>query len=406
MSTSAAEIVHVPQLDLSSASAPAVHVLFLIDQLCGTGGAETALLNTVRWLPRERFRSTVMAFKLDPSFALLKEFPCPVKVIPLRRTYDWNAVRMGLQLSRFIRGEKVEIVHTFFASADLWGGLVAKLSRRPVIISSRRDMGILRTGKHHRAYRTLAPVYDKVLTVSDQVRRYSIEQDGLRPDKVATIYNAVDLHRFPLRQPENVEEFRKRLGLADASHVIATVGNLRRVKGLDVLVRAAALVCREFPRAIFVVAGGSDPAEPELRQDLETLVRELGIGNNVRFLGSVADVIALLQASDLFCLLSRSEGFSNAVVEAMACGLPCVATRVGGNGEAVEHERTGFLVESEDYQSAASRICELLRDPENAVHLGANSRSFVEGHFTPDIVTSQLVKTYEELLHARASHRR
>jgi glycosyltransferase involved in cell wall biosynthesis len=377
-------------------SAERAHVLFLIDQLCRKGGAEGALLNMVRWLPADRFRCSVMTFRTDSNLPLLAEFPCRVQVLPLQCSYGWNALRTGLRLARFIRREKVDIVHTFFPSSDLWGGIVAKLSRRPILISSRRDMGFLRGARHRVAYRALQGMFDGVLAVSEQVRKVSIEQDGLAPGRVKTIYNAVDPER--LRASVVARDVRERLGLGDASHVIASVGNLRRVKGFDVLLRAAALVCREYPGAVFVVAGGEDPAEAQGRRDLEALSSALGIAGKVRFVGPLDDVVPLLKASNVFCLLSRSEGFSNALVEAMACGLPCVATRVGGNGEAIEDGRSGFLVESEDHAAAAARILELLRDPVRAIGIGENAQTVVARRFTPRIVTAQLVELYEKLL--------
>src|SRR5215468_11699663 len=143
---------------LAPHSTSQAHVLFLIDELCGKGGAELALLNTVCSLP-QRFRCSVVTFRLNPNLPLLAEFPCPVKLMPLRRTFDWNAMMMAARLSRYIRHERVDVVHTFFASADLWGGIVAKLSRRPLLISSRRDMGFERARKHRIAYRALRGMF-------------------------------------------------------------------------------------------------------------------------------------------------------------------------------------------------------------------------------------------------------
>jgi glycosyltransferase involved in cell wall biosynthesis len=374
------------------------HILFLIDELCGKGGAESALSNTLRWLPTDRFRCSVIAFRVDPCLPMLADFPCPVQVLPLRRTYDWNAVKRAAQLASFIHKEKVDIVHTFFASADLWGGLVAKLSWRPVLISSRRDMGFLRRPKHRLAYRVLGPIFDHVLTVSDGVRRFSIEQDRLNPAKVSTIHNAVDMQSYA--QP-TVSAARERFGIAEATHVIASVGNIRHIKGFDVVIRAAALVCLEFPKAVFVVAGGSDPAEPQCRRELEDLASRLGITQNVRFLGRLDDVAPLLKTSDVFCLLSRSEGFSNALLEAMGCGLPCVATRVGGNEEALEDKQGGFLVDCEDYESAAAHLRDLLRNEVRAQDMGKRGQDSVRERFTPEVVISQLVRLYDELLRRR-----
>lgn len=383
---------------LASVERPEAHVLFLIDQLCACGGAESALLNTVRSLP-ERFRCSVITFRLDPSLSLLKHFPCPVWLLPLRRTYDWNAIIMAMQLSRYIRRERVDIVHTFFASADLWGGIVAKLSQRPLLVSSRRDMGFQRTTKHRIAYRTMRRMFDRVLTVSESVRQYSIAEDGLDATQVKTIPNSVNLEQLVVSR--SVGELRECLGLSEASHVIASVGNVRRIKGTDVLLRTAALVCREFPKAVFVIAGSLQTAEPVYLRELEKLKQDLGIEHNVRFVGALDKVASLLRASDAFCLLSRSEGSSNALLEAMGCGLPCIATCVGGNPEALMYGRCGFLVEDEDYKHAATHICELLRNPRMAKEVGEMALQSVRHRFLPEIVTEQLIDVYDQLLTCR-----
>lgn len=377
------------------------HILYLIDMFTGVqaGGAERALVSIAHHLPTDRFRCSVATFGTDPSLNLAELFNCPVHVLPLRRTYDWNALKMAIQLRKLIRSEQVSILHTFFETSDLWGGTVAKLSGCPLLVSSRRDMGILRKPKHGIAYRLSKPYVDLVLTVSDQVRSFMIERDGLDPRKVVTLYSGVEMERFA--KPCNTVELRSSLGLQKASHVVCTVGNIRQVKGLDVYIRAAAQVCRVFPRAVFLIVGYRD--DEAHAKELERLVRELGLSENVRFLGGHEEVHPLLKLSDAFCLLSRSEGFSMALLEAMACGLPCVATRVGGNAEAIEEGRSGFLVEAEDAKAAAERILWLLRNSERSAKMGAAGRKVVERRFTVDVMVQNLVHVYDHLLQGKES---
>lgn len=371
------------------------HILFLMDRYFGThGGAEGALLNIIRHLPADKFRCSLATFGMNPAIDRAKVFPCPVYEFPLQRTYDWNAMKVAARLRRLIRDERVAIVHTFFETSDLWGGMVAKLSGCPVLVSSRRDMGILRSWKHHGAYRVVNRFVDLVLPVSDEVRTYAIERDGLDPQKAVTLYNGVELER--IARADGAQALRQTLALGDASSIILTVANIRHVKGIDVFVRAAAVVCREFPRARFLVAGHF--TEPDVVHQLQGLTRELRLTENVRFLGGSGAIFSLLKLSDVFCLLSRSEGFSNALLEAMACSLPCVATRVGGNAEAIAEGQSGFLVESEDAQAAAERILTLLRDPDHARQMGAAGRRIVETRFTIDVMMRQLVSLYEGLL--------
>ncbi len=304
---------------------------------------------------------------------------------------------MANQIRRLIRSQRVRIVHTFFETSDLWGGLVAKLSGDPVLVSSRRDMGILRRPIHDRAYRLLNPMFDLVLTVSEEVRAFSMRQDHLAPEKVATLHNGIEIDKAATATDSAA--LRAQLKLSGASHIICAVAHIRRVKGLDIFVQAAAKVCREFPHAVFVVVGGNH--EPEYFRELQRLTESLGLNDNIRFLGRREEVFPLLKMSDVFCLPSRSEGFSNALVEAMASSLPCVATRVGGNAEALQDGQNGFLVEPEDASATADRILTLLRQPEWARRMGHAARQAVEEKFTQEAMMKNLVGVYERLLAAK-----
>ena len=378
------------------------HILFIIDQICGLGGTENVLLNMIRLLSAEGFRCSVATFKIEPSLSILQEFPCPLHLFPLRRTYDWNALRTAARIWRLIRSERVTIVHTFFPTSNLWGGMVAKLSGCPVLVSSRRDMGILRIWKHRLAYFLMSGLADQVLAVSNTVRNFCIRQERLAPDKVLTLYNGVDLEK--IAATERLQAARASLGAKKASHLIVTVANIRHVKGIDVFVRAAQIVHREFPDAVFAVIGSRLQEENNYFQHLRELIHSAGLTEHFKLLGPAENVFPVLKASDVFCLLSRSEGFTNALLEAMACGLPCVVTRVGGNPEAVQNGENGFLVEPEDAEGAADHILALLRQPELARKLGCVARETVEARFTLRAMTKNLIEVYESLLRKRLEY--
>ena len=375
------------------------HVLFLIDRFPQRmGGAEGTLLKITRLLPATRYRCSVVTFAIDPTFEDIRGlFQCPLHILPMQRTYDLGALKVAMRIARIIRKENVSIVHTFFHTSDLWGGLIAKLSGSPVLISSRRDMGLNRSTKHRWGYRILRGMFDQVQAVSDQVRSFSISNDGLPPERVVTLRNGVDLQEVDAIKA--LPRSDSALGVAEASHLITTVGNIRPVKGTDVLVKTAALVCKEFPRAVFVVIGRAN--DSDYFRGLQEQTTSLGLSRNVRFLGLRSDVISILKASDVFFLPSRSEGLSNALLEAMACQLPCVVTDVGGNAEVVANGESGFLVASEDAQSAADRILGLLRDPVAARRMGESGRNIVEESFAAQAMVDRLVGLYDELLDAK-----
>lgn len=385
-------------MEMSNSSRSPIHILYLIDVLWGLGGAEGVLLRIPGLLPKDRYRCTIGTFRLRPASPVFGQMPCPVREFPVARVFGREAFRTALDLRNFIRSENVQVVHTFFESADLLGGLVAKLSGCKVLISSRRDMGILRSTRHRIGYRLMSPFFSQVQAVSAAVRRETIRADGLDPDRVVTIPNGIEIDK--VTAANGAMQMCRSLELEGVAPLIVTVGHIRRVKGFDVLLRAAAQVCQSHPTATFLIAGSVQ--EPDCERDLMELVRHFKLQRNVRFLGKMdsQDVWSLLKVCDIFCLPSRSEGMSNALLEAMACGLPSVATAVGGTPEVIDEGRTGHLVASEDYETLAARISGLIDDPARARQMGQAAKAVVHERYSAESMINTMVKMYDQLLGA------
>ncbi|WP_260736868.1 glycosyltransferase family 4 protein [Tunturiibacter lichenicola] len=367
------------------------HVLLVLDQFGKTlGGGERIVLRLAALLPRYGYRASILTFAAHPESPGLLTPPCPIFVLPLHRTYDLTALKAGLDLKRFLKEQKIQIVQTFFESSDLWGGLVAKVTSSAKLIWSRRDMGILRDKKHSVAYRLMSNVPDRVFAVSEQVRQHCIEVDGIDPSRVLTIYNGLDLSDW-----HSVTRPAKRSGAS----VITTVGNIRRVKGHDIFIRSAAKVLSQFPDASFSIAG--EVLEPDYFAELQALVGELNLSGRFHFSGGITNLREHLTAADIFVLPSRSEGFSNAIVEAMAASLPVVATDVGGNAEAVQDGVSGIIVPSEDVAALSAAILHLLSDAPKARQMGLEGKRLASERFTTDAMMTQITSVYSSLLKRR-----
>jgi glycosyltransferase involved in cell wall biosynthesis len=374
------------------------HVLFLIDHLMALGGGETNLLKVVQLMPPELVRCSIATFRIKPE--IRQSISVPVYVFPWKRFFHVDAWKAVIALRKLIKTERVDIVQTYFETSNLWGGIVAKLSGA-LLLSSRRDMGILRKSKHALVYRVVNRLSDRVLAVSEEVKKFCIDADRIDPRRISVVYNGVDLQHISAEDSQ--ENPFAAADWAGASHIITCVGNIRRVKGIDVLVRAAQRVCRELPSAVFVIAGSL--YERDYSEEVQAMIRQLGLEKNVRLLGFVADPVPLLKMSNAFCLLSRSEGFCNALLEAMACGVPAVVTRVGGNPEAITDGENGFLVLVEDDAAAAERLLTLLRDPERGTKIGECGRKSVETRFSADVMIQKLIGVYRDLLAERDNKR-
>jgi L-malate glycosyltransferase len=370
------------------------HVLFLIDHLMALGGGETNLLKVVELMPPELVRCSIATFRIKPE--IRQNISVPVYVFPWKRFFHLDAWKAALALRRLIRTERVDIVQTYFETSNLWGGLVAKLSGA-LLLSSRRDMGILRKTKHALAYRLVNRLSNRVLAVSEEVKRFCVDADRIDPQRISVVYNGVDLKHIAAEDSQ--ENPFAGADWAGASHIITCVGNIRRVKGIDMLVRTAQRVCHELPGAVFLVAGSL--YERDYSEEVQMMIRSLGLEKNVRLLGFVKDPVPLLKMSDAFCLLSRSEGFCNALLEAMACGVPSVVTRVGGNPEAITDGENGFLVPVDDDAAAADRLLCLLRNPERASLIGDGGRNSVQARFSADAMIKKLISVYRDLVAER-----
>jgi len=377
-------------------------VLFVIDSFNGAvAGAEGVLVRIVRNLDPDRYQCSAVTFSARQDLERFQTVSCDLRIFRLRKTRPWTILRAALQLREIIRREQVSVVHTFFETSDLLGGMVAKLSGCPVLVSSRRDMGILRR-RYRLGYRVMNRYFDQVQTVSEEVRRYCIEKDGVEQEKAVTVYNGVEFAQIAAAAGGSAR-VRASLGVEQASHLIVSVGNVRDIKGFDVLIQAAARVVKEFPKAVFLIIGDTLDVDrtAQSRAYFEALLQlrdSLNLTRNVIFTGQRQDVFSILNAADVFALLSRSEGLSNAVLEGMAAGLPVVATRVGGNPEIIEENRSGFLVGSDDAETAGARILQLLRCPALRKQMGDYGRQAVQGGFTVDAMVNRMMSLYDGLL--------
>jgi len=230
--------------------------------------------------------------------------------------------------------------------------------------------------------------------------QWLVESIGIRPDRVTQIYNGVDTDKFhPSKSP------RERLGpdgfLAADSFVVGTVGRMEPVKDQITLVRA-------FIQLVQSRAGAHDRlrlmmiGDGSLRAPAMELLRSAGLENLAWLPGERDDVSELMRSMDLFVLPSLREGVSNTILEAMASGLPVVATRVGGNPELVGEEDTGVLVPHSDPPSMADAIDSYFREPERGVRHGAHGRRTVEKRFSMEAMVTGYLKTYDALTNAHS----
>jgi glycosyltransferase involved in cell wall biosynthesis len=235
---------------------------------------------------------------------------------------------------------------------------------------------------------------DHGIAVSENTRAAWAARPGMRPSQLSVIPNGVDVDRY--RHRSNRQLAREALGLGSVGPVVAVVARLEPQKGHRHLIDAVAELASTFPRLTLLLAG-----DGTLRPELEAQARDRGIGGNVRFLGHRADVRDVLEAADVFVLPSLWEAMPFALLEAMASGLPVVATGVAGVPELVADGRTGYLVPPADAGALAFAVRRVLASGDRGAGMGEAGRERVERHFALERMLEETQSAYQRLLHTR-----
>ncbi len=334
-------------------------VIGLVDGL--GGGTEQHVLALCQGLPARGIEPEVVCV-VDHPFLATGPFPCETRALTRGTRWIWRgqAVRA---LARHWERTRPAAAVAFFDNALVAAVGAARGRGGPPVLAARRNMGTERSGRAWREVRALDREVALFVCNSEAVRASVVEHEGVEAARTRVLYNGLDL-KLPAAL-----DVRARLGIAPSELLVGCVSGLRPVKGVDRFLEGLARVRQARP-GIHAVVIGDGPQ----RESLEVRASRSDLEGHVHFLGWQEDPRAWLLGCDLAVLSSHSEGFSNAVVEYLACGLPCVLTRVGGNAEAVREGVDGFLVASGDLDALAARLGQLAEDPELRARMGQSAR--------------------------------
>ena len=373
-------------------------VLQLLDSF-SQGGSERQAIQLTRLL-HDQGRYEVRLACLKNEGPLRREIEGldlgPIPSFPLTSFYDLNAVTQLRALVSFLRREKVQILQTHDFYTNVFGMSAGALARVPVRIAAMRETAGMRTDAQKRVQRIAYALAHHIVGNSEAVKR-ALAEDGVSNDKTTVVYNGLDLDRVVPQL--NRFDTLKALGLPEerpgqARPFVTIVANMRHdVKDYPMFLRAASHVAKEMPEVSFLMAG-----EGELTESLRVLSCDLGLDQNVVFLGRCDLVAELLSISDICVLSSKAEGFSNSILEYMAAARPVVATDVGGAREAIIEGTTGFLVPSGDDRQLADRLMRLLKEPARAREMGLAGRQRVEEKFSCEAQVRATENLYGKLL--------
>jgi glycosyltransferase involved in cell wall biosynthesis len=380
-----------------------IRVLYIINTL-DVGGTEGQLVQLATRIDRRWFDVAVCCLgSPGANVPALEAAGVSVTAIGLRWATVWrrpvDTARRLWRLLALVRALRPHIVHGLLFHAYAVGSVLGSLASVPVVVASRRSLGHVGARTlYYRAVEWLANrLTSLVIANSEAVRERVLRQERLSPGQVAVIHNGIDTRVFEPPPEEQTRELRRALALDGRWPVVGVVANLIDYKGLQYFLPAWASVVDRHRKAVVLLVG-----DGPLRGSLEARVRALGLDDAARFLGKRADVPALLALMDLVVHPSLEEGFSNAILEAMAAGKPVVATAVGGTPEAVTDGVTGRLVPARDAGALADAMLELLGSSEEPRRLGEAARRRVYEHFRVDAMVRRHEQVYTDAL---ARHR-
>lgn len=369
-------------------------VAFCVDNL-NVGGTELNAVRTAGLLRAAGVPLTVYSMQSSgPLRTRYDALGVAVVPIPLGGSLTGlSALRQGLRFARLLRGSGTSILHCHDRYSNVFGAFWGRMAGTPAIITSRRwdqregSAGLRRLNRL--AFRASAAV----VANSERVRQALTLEDGVPAHRTALIPNFVEADAFELPAAGEIEARRRAAGLPAGAPMVGIVANLRPVKDHNLFLRMAALVAASDVKAHFAIIGEGDQ-----RERLEREAERLGLAERVHFLGLLPNRPNPFHLVDIATLTSRTEGFPNSILEAMAAGRPIVATAVGGVPDAVVEGATGFMVPPGATEPFAAAVLRLLDDPGLAQRLGEAGERRARERFSETRMLTDLMALYARVL--------
>lgn len=359
--------------------------VMLVVETLGMGGMEQVVVTLARALDRERFAPEILCLKeAGPLAEVARDHAIPVHGIGyVPGSPDYLAFT---KVARVLRERRVSVVHSHNTCAFIFGTLGARLAGVPTIVHTDHARAFPDRFRYVATEHLLSHLVYRVVGVSAPTTEALHRHEWIPRRKLVTVPNGIDRSRYTAQVDRT--QARRALGIAPDAPVIGLGARLTEQKGLEYLLRALPPVIARHAGAVLLVAGDG-PQRPAL----EALAADLGVAPSVRFLGMRDDIAALLRACDVYALPSVWEGLPMAVLEAMAAGLPVVASDVGGVGTAVQHQVTGLLVPPRDPARLADALLAVLGDRVLRRRLGEEGRRVFQRRFTAEA----MARAYEAL---------
>lgn len=385
-----------------------LHIVHVIEAL-GPGGAERLLYTNLKHLDTKRFRSTVITVFSRANHWREPIEALGIEVISLNARAARDLPAAVNSLHKWLRDNRPDVIHTHLWAANVVGRIAGRLAKIPVLSSAHnpdyepeaRDDGSDVSSRK----RNLARAIDRwtgqfgskrMIAVSDYVRQSTHRQLRYPIESIELLYNPIDADSFTNQTGRTREQVLEEFRIPSSAFVLLNVARISPQKGQVYAVRAVPLIAKNYPDVHLILAGAT--TDSQYLAQVQSEIQKLGVNEKIHIVGARTDIPDLLQACDIFVFPSLYEGLGIALIEAMAAGCTCIATRTGPLPEVVDDGVNGLLVPPRDEVQLAEVICGLIANPNRRVALGQAARKSVLERFEPQAAANRLMEIYESLV--------
>ncbi|MCK5543094.1 MAG: glycosyltransferase [Desulfobacterales bacterium] len=357
-----------------------IKIAFIIDTIHGIkAGTETQLNLLINYLDKNKYEIHLLCLR---ETEWMKEnnstLNCKVCLFKVNSIINPMSILSYIKVIRHVQNIKPDIVMTFFRDSNIIGVIAACLANVKVIISTRRDYGLWLDRRTHYVLGLANKFVKGIVANSRKVKELTCKEEIVDCSKTHVIYNGIKFGDVEPVKFDN-ELLKNKLGIPSDNQIVGIVANLRPMKRYKTFINAAKHVLLKNPNVHFVIVG-----DGQLRNPLENLALELGIRDYIHFVGSQEDVLPYLSIFDIGINCSANEGLSNAIMEYMDFGIPCIVSAAGGNEELIENGINGYTFILDDYSELARLIIDLIDDDTKKKTFIIKSKEWVKANLNID----------------------
>ena len=368
-----------------------VNIVITMDSIVSlAGGTENQVVKLINNLDKNKYELHLILLRdTDWIRENGKHLNCSIHTFNIVRLRKPRNILSFMNIVRSVRTIKPDIVMTFFPLSNIMGVIAARLAQAPIIISTRRDYGLWLNWEHRlsiHALRFADRYVDKIVVNASVIRELTSREERFDAAKIDVIYNGVDIDN-PLPDERQTSALRAKLAIPGEAPVIGIVGGLKPMKRHATFLRMARRVIDVMGDAHFIIVG-----DGPLRPSLEAEAAGLGVTDRVHFVGSQTNVIPYLSLFTVAVNCSANEGLSNAIMEYMAYGIPCVVSDAGGNPELIKHDVNGYTFKLDDDEELSRMVLGLLDDDKKMRAFIKKSRERILSELT----TEKMIEHYEQ----------